>query len=323
MCSFKGMRLAGSTLAGWLLVASLAAGCVEYNPGQGAGYDAPPGPEEVPDGWILEEFTGGGDSSASVLVVGDTSGSMEQELRTMGDTITPFVERLATHVDTWTLAAITDGSGCVVDGVLTAETNNYADKFADAITTEAGNDSEAEQGLRNVLQVLENTDRRCNEGLLLGGLLHIVFVADENDESPGYDESPDYWKEWVEEIGEAYGDPSKVVMSAVAGPTPTGCAGADPGFGYDGAVRATGGEFLSICDDWASEIDLLADATAMRSTFPLGDLPIVETLQVWVNDREMISGTDYTYDPQTNIVTLEEPSGPGDRVAILYQPAGG
>jgi hypothetical protein len=302
------------------LIGLMAAGCMDYGTGQNVGRGVPPGPDEVPEGWNLEEFEGSAGTTADVVVFGDTSGSMDEELRTLGQTITAFVQRLATHVDGWQLAAVTGGDGCSPSGVLTPSTDDYAERFADAITTEVGDDDEAEMGLHNVLQVLQNSGPgECNEGLVRGGLLHIVFVSDENEESPGYDESPAYWGEWVQRIGEAHGDPSQVIMSAVAGPTPTGCFGADPGFGYDAVVEATGGEFLSICDDWASEIDLLADATSTRDRFPLADIPVSETLQVWVNELELLRDAGYTYDQPANMVTLADPTGPGDTVAIYYQ----
>jgi hypothetical protein len=100
------------------LIGLMAAGCMDYGTGQKVGRGAPPGPDDVPEGWNLEEFEGGGGSTADVVVFGDTSGSMEEELRTLGETITTFVERLATHVDDWQLAAVTGGNGCSPSGVL-------------------------------------------------------------------------------------------------------------------------------------------------------------------------------------------------------------
>ncbi|MEZ4236922.1 MAG: vWA domain-containing protein [Myxococcota bacterium] len=215
-------------------VAAMLAGCVEYDPASGLQPGVIPGPDEVPEGYALETFEGGGQSTVDVLVVGDTSGSMDEELRTLGDTITRFVDRLASIVDDWQLAAVTDGSGCTASGTLTPSTGDYAERFADALVDPIGDDSEAEMGLRNVTQVLRDADRGCNEGILRGGLLQIVFVTDENDESPGYDEALDYWRDYLDEIGSLHGDPTRVKISAVAGSTPQGCKGADPGFGYDG-----------------------------------------------------------------------------------------
>lgn len=308
---------------GWLPI-TLVMGCSEYNPGSFLNPSLPPTEDEVPEGWSIEAFDtfqGGEGSTADVIVWGDTSGSMDEELKTLGDTITPFVEALAEYVDDWQLASVTGDTGCSTSGVLTPDTAGYANKFADGIVDHVGDSDNFEHGFQNVLLALQNTGNgECNEGLLRGGLLHVIFVSDENEESPGFDQSPDYWREWVDRIGEAAGDPSQVRYSAVAGPTPGGCTGADPGFGYDRAVAATGGEFLSICDDWASQIDLLADAVALRDTFALAETPVPSTIQVWVDDRKLTTA-EFSYDERNNTITLAAPVGDGQEVSVLYEVA--
>jgi len=296
----------------WIAVA----GCIDYNPGALLG---PPGAQDVPDGSILEEFDGAGSTSVDVIVFADTSGSMDQELKTLGETITPFVDRLASRVDDWQLAAVTGDSGCTISGILTPQTNGYAKKFADSITQYVGSDEAKEMALQNVTLALENSGPgQCDEGLVRGGSLQIVFVSDENDESPGYDESPSYWRDWVDRIDAVNGDASRVKMSAVAGPTPSGCHGADPGFGYDKIVSATNGQFLSICDDWADQIDVLADAVGVRDMFPLSDLPDPSSIQVWVNEVPVVPA-DFSYDPAANAVKIATPAGADDKVSIEYK----
>ena len=294
------------------------ASCVEYEPGANTGF-GPPAPDEVEDGFLLETFDGGGATTVDVIVVGDTSGSMEEELETLGRTITPFVERLSTYASDWRIAAVTSGSGCSASGVLGPDTPRYAEVFADALVQPIGDDDEAEMELRNVVRAIEKSGPGdCNEGLVRGGMLQVLFVSDENDESPGYDASPDYWRDYVDQMGEAHGDPSRVKISAVAGPAPFGCPGADPGFGFEGPVSVTGGEFLSICDDWASQIDLVADSAAVRSTFPLADLPVPDTIRVWLDDDALGEGA-FSYDARANAVTLDAPARSDDTVSIEYQ----
>lgn len=308
----------GRVVGGIATAALLLCGCVEYDPAGGVSPGPLPGPDEVPEGSALETFEGGGQSTVDVVVVGDTSGSMDEELRTLGDTITRFVERLAEQVDDWQLAAVTDGSGCTASGTLTPDTPNFAGKFAQALVRPIGDDSQAEMGLRNLTRVMEDADRNCNEGLVRGGLLQVVFVTDENDESPGFDEAPDYWTEYLTAIQQAHGDGSRIKMSAVAGPTPLGCDGADPGFGYDGPVRATGGKYLSICDDWANQLDVIADAVSLRTTFPLSDVPVVGTIQVWMNE-DPLPQSSFEYDAAANAVIIASPASPADTVSILYE----
>jgi hypothetical protein len=296
----------------WITVA----GCIEYKEGALLG---PPDAADVPEGSILEDFDGGGTSSVDVIVFADTSGSMTEELKTLGKTITPFVDRLASRVDDWQLAAVTGDTGCTISGILTPQTNDYASKFANAVTQYKGSDDAKEMALQNVTLVVEKSGKgKCNEGLVRGGSLQIVFVSDENDESPGYDESPDYWKDWVDRIDAVNGDASRVKMSAVTGPTPYGCHGADPGFGYDKVVSATNGQSLSICDDWASQINIIADSVGVRDTFPLSDQPVPESIQVWVNEVP-VPPANFDYDPAANAVKIATPAGPDDKVQIEYQ----
>jgi hypothetical protein len=162
----------------------------------------------------------------------------------------------------------------------------------------------------------------CNEGLVRGGLLQVVFVSDENDESPGYDTSVDYWTDYWTRIVNAHGNASSITVSAVGGPTPSGCSGADPGFGYDKLIEGTGGELVSICDDWASQIGVIADAGVNNDTFVLSAIPDPTTIQVWINGV-WADPVLYHYDPSPNAVVFDSglPNG-GDTVDILYELAG-
>ena len=309
--------------------------CVEYEPAGGFGYGGstdtalPPGLSDVPEGSALDAFDLPRDGTIDVIVFADNSSSMEEELRTLGETITPFVDRLASQVADWQLAAVTGNTGCAGSGVLDPASPDFAATFADAVTTPTGDEPEDEMAFQNVAKVVENSGPGdCNEGLVRGGLLHLVFVSDENDESPGFDDDTDYWRTYFDRIAAVHGDPDSIVISAVAGPTPGGCereaedAEAAPGEGYDAAVAGTGGEFLSICDDWANQMDILADAGTVRTEFPLSEVPEPGTLQVWVNQL-VRPATDWTYDEAGNrVVFVHDAPHPGDRVDLLYEIAG-
>lgn len=320
--------------AGWLsgLVSISVVACVEYEPVGNLDYGDPTvsspsdgPPKEVPEGSALDAWDLPEAETIDVIVFADNSSSMEEELRTLGQSVTPFVERLATQVADWQLAAITGNTGCAGSGVLDALSTDYAAKFAVAVTTPTGAESEDEMAFQNVAKVVENSGPgACNDGLVRGGLLHLVFVSDENDESPGFDTNPDYWRTYLDRIVAVHGDPESIVISAVAGPTPDGCereaeqAEAAPGDGYDVAVAGTGGEFLSICDDWAAQIDVLADAGTVRSEFPLSERPVDGTIEVWVDQIERPT-TDWRYDTANNeVVFVHDPPRPGDRVDVLY-----
>jgi len=309
----------------------LALGCVEYGAfgttgggfGTTDGSDSPGVGIDVPDGqgqdsWDLLPSS----SSIDVIFYGDTSTSMNAELSSMGQNVSTFIDRMAAFVPDWQLATVTGDEGCAINGILTPETPNYAGLFADAIVQPPHNISGDEMGLLNVaLAVEQAVPQGCNEGLIRGGTLHVVFISDENDESPGHTESVDYWESYADRVTAVHGDPSQVVMSAVAGPAPGGCYGAEPGFGYHEAVEATGGEFLSICEDWENNLDILADAGVTRSTFILSQLPVEETIQVWRNAAQ-VPASDWLYLPLVNAVLLDPPPQGGDRIDVTYELAG-
>jgi hypothetical protein len=119
------------------------------------------------------------------------------------------------------------------------------------------------------------------------------MLSDENDESPGWDGADeDYWQTYIDSIQAAKGE-GYVTLSAVVGPVPDGCEGADPGFGYASAVDASGGAFLSICDAWYESLDILVLASVQVSDFPLSQTPDPDTILVEVNDEERDSGWEY------------------------------
>jgi hypothetical protein len=83
-------------------------------------------------------------------------------------------------------------------------------------------------------------------------------------------------------------------------------------------VTATGGKYLSICGDWANELDVIADAVALRTTFPLSAEPVPGTIQVWINETALPT-TSFTYDAAANTVVLSTPAAPNDTVSVLYE----
>lgn len=283
-------------------------------------YSAAPAAPDVPidDGSVVDEWDLGGlNASADVLFYGDTSFSMTEELQTMGAQITSFVERLTTNAPDWHLMAVTGPTGCAQGGVLHPGIANWESRFANGILTKPADQTQDEMGLQNTLAALQRSGSGCNAGFLRpDAQLHIIYISDENDESPG-SETPTYWEDYVNQIVAFKGDPSLVRLSGVGGPVPNGCDGADPGVGYWDAALVTGGEFVSICGDWASQLDDLADLSSSRDTFELSETPDLNTLVVTVDAVDRFG--DWVYNPSTNVVQFVQhaPSG-GQLVQISY-----
>lgn len=218
----------------------------------------------------------------------------------------------------------TDYSGCNDSGLLTASTPDLQGTFATAVTTGSYDDwhggggisATGEAGLYVSAANVENTDPgECNAGFLRpDALLHTVVVSDEPDQSP------ETWDAYVADLVAKKGSSSLVKMSAVAGDYPSGCATASAGVGYYEAASATGGAFASICSDWASTVDVLAEASASQSSFPLTYTPDPDTIVVWVDGAEQSSG--WAWDSSTNTVVFDASVGGGSTVEIDYAAVG-
>lgn len=327
-------------MARWLVL--LLVGCNEYNlskalpaetgdvpdsgapdSGEPAEPDAPswadPSHDEQLDQWDLSDVAG-----ADLLFFGDTSGSMAVELTTMGDEISGLLSTLSTYTESWQLLAVTGPTGCGVNGVLTPETPDYATLFASGLLTPPGEDLVDEWGLYNADAAVQATDEgECNAGFMReGARLHVVFVSDEDDNSPGFDSGDtNYWTTYVNSIIAKKGSIDDVRFSAIVGPTPDGCDGAEPGTGYTEAVLATGGALISICEDWASQLDTLVDVSVDHTTFSLSKFPVPRSITVMVNGSDRAEG--WIYDMGLNAVIFSvAPPATGDQVAIYYNVRG-
>jgi hypothetical protein len=261
--------------------------------------------------------TGGVD----VLFFGDTSGSMTEELLTLGDEIITFVDRLDDSIKDWQLLAVTGPEGCGLHGVIGTEDLDFDLLFAEAITSPPGEDLVDEWGLYNTTAALLQTGHGdCNEGFLREeSVLHVIYISDEDDNSPGWDMGdPDYWLDYLDTIYAIKGNEDLVVLSAITGPDPAGCLGAEPGTGYNEAVNWTGGELLSICEDWAIDIELLADVGLLhQSEFQLDEEPIVSSIGVQINGQYIPAGWSYVPASQSVVFHQGAPLT-GDEVKIHY-----
>ena len=122
-------------------------------------------------------------------------------------------------------------------------------------------------------------------------MLHIIDISDEPEQSDQM--TGETWDILLDNVVEK-GDPVLTTVSAIAGDVPDGCDGASAGTGYAEAVAATNGVFLSICQNWSTKQNgMLAAASVNQDTFALSDVPIEESIKVWVNGVET---TDWQYD---------------------------
>lgn len=252
------------------------------------------------------------DPPTDILFFVDQSCSMDDDAAALASNFSDFITQLSTYTENWQIIVANDDNGCNNSGILTINTGDYATPFATAVT--AGGGTWTEAGLTVASAAIENTDSgECNEGFMRpDALLHLILVSDEPEQSA----SP--WSDYVSQIVAKKGDASLVRISAIAGDYPSGCASATAGTGYYEAVTATGGEFLSICSNWSSNVSTLADASIIEDTFVLSGNPILDTLTVTRNGGS-INGWVYDANSNAVIFTTDIPVK-GDSVDISYHP---
>lgn len=270
------------------------------------------------DTWLVPEI-----SDVDIVFYGDTSGSMDEELAEIGSRIQEFGDRLNTEGGDWQLASINGDDGCAVDGIFTPATPNWVDRFSSAVRQLPNDEESDEKGLEIVARAVEAVGPgQCNEGLLRpNAMLHVIILSDENDESGGWEDGdPNYWRHWVDLITAAKGNSQGLTrLSAITGETPDGCEGSDPGFGYVEAMQGTGGTFLSICDAWEEQLDLLAAASIVQNEFALAVRPDPASIKVTVQTT-LRPASDWIYNPVTNTVSIVvDPPAVGDSVRIRYE----
>ena len=211
---------------------------------------------------FLETFEYDGfENYVDILFYVDQSGSMDDDRAAISANFSVFVDTLNLFDSDFQVMVATDDSGCHNGQIITQATPDPNDAIQQAVDGSAG--LWTESGLTVVTRALSDENLSgCNAGFLRGySTLAIVLVSDEPEQSM---ESWDHYVDLLLDI-----DP-EVVINAVAGPVPDGCETATPGTGYQEAVTATGGVFISICSDWGATLEELAfGATVASRSFSL------------------------------------------------------
>jgi hypothetical protein len=263
------------------------------------------------------------DQPTDVLFIVDQSGSMDDNAAALGDQFDYYINNLTLFTGDWQIIVANTADGCNTTGILTPSTKGYSTTFQTEI-----NNGDGQMYIDDPERLLTAADNSiqdalpgsggCNDGFMRDdAILHIILVSDEPEQSA----NP--WNWYVDRIITAKGDASKTRISAVAGNMDGTCAEAgsssQPGTGYYEAATATGGVYLDICSDWASNMEALALASAQLDTFPLSSDPVLETLVVTVNGQVMTDG--WVYDDASNSVVFTDPKripSSGDKIDVTY-----
>ncbi len=280
--------------------------------------------EQLGDGKFAAEYEDNwevpADPPSDIVFFVDQSCSMDDDQARLAANFSTFITELNTYSTDWQIIVANKDTGCnSTSGVLRPTQPDFISRFQYGVSD--GSDMAwgfyyTEAGLTVTSEAIEMTDPgECNHGFMRpDAMLHIIMVSDEPEQSPMA------WNHYVDKVIAKKGSVANVKFSAIAGDYPvSSCASAEPATGYYEAVTATGGIFLSICSDWSdpSTLSMLAAASVQQSAFELSATPVVDSVRVFVNGSERLSG--WYFDGPTNTVFFE--SGipdEGDRIRITY-----
>ncbi len=248
----------------------------------------------------IDRFTLEPDPRADLLFFVDQSWSMRDDSAALAANFDAFIAQIDIATTKWRIVVVNDDNGCERSGVLERTVPDYAGAFRGAVRSGGG--SLTESGLSVVARALELMGPgECNEGMLREDTpLHVIFVTDEPEESPGP------WEDYLARMQTALGAAWRLRVSTVGGPVPDGCTtttnSATPALRFVDVVAATGGAFLSICSPWSDSVGTLAEVSTRRDTFGLSGVPDARTVRVEVDG---VAASGWVYDAALNAVVFD------------------
>jgi len=241
----------------------------------------------------------------------------------MGDNIANVIANFQSYTGTlegldadFRVAAIVEDSGNVTGSVAYIDKDNVEDGV-EIITTMLGGSygGSTEMAFTLFNNGMGTGSNRPGNWIRDDAKLNLVGVSDEPEQSTQYT-----WDGYVTLFQGLKSDPDDVVLHAIGGDYPSGCATAEPYTGFYEATVATDGLFLSICSTaFAANLTELAEQSAASlNAFDLTLTPVPETIVVEVNGAPETQG--WYYEPSGNAVVFDEDNIPegGSIVEIDY-----
>jgi len=274
--------------------------------------------EGVVDGSNVLSFTVGDKNKNTVLVhvnevaIEGPYGTFAQELQ---DYVHVFFETLQENHADYRAAFFWNADG-TVDGDVQYLDDSYSPTQSAQIVIDAiAGGSTAGDNDRNFTSLLAAVEEGrwwlFEDENWSDSKLSLVAINRDTEQSGGH------YSTYVEQAQALKSDPDKVVFHAIAGPLPSGCGeGTEPFTSFADAVTATGGVFLTICeDDWTSNMQQLASATMDGADFfPLTGSPLVSTIAVSVDD--IPTSTGWVYDSDLNAIVFSDDAYPNEGAII-------
>ncbi|MBN2801111.1 MAG: hypothetical protein JXX28_18375 [Deltaproteobacteria bacterium] len=259
--------------------------------------------------------------AVDVLWVVDNSGSMSEEQGALTTNFGSFIRYFVGSGLDWHLGVVStdmnsasqSGQLIYANGVryLDPTSPNPESTFA-AMANLGTSGSADEQGLGAVwtaLVTLRNSS--ANQGFYRDdAFLAVIAVSDEDDHTPVSIVSQGELTQWMNTHKPA--DNMTSFSSIVGGPggCSSGWGDAEYGRRYYEVTQNVGGIFWSICDpDWSTVLEQLAmQAAGLKREFFLSEVPVEDTLHVWVEDdagaTDYDVGLDWDYSRSRNSITF-------------------
>ncbi len=250
--------------------------------------------------------------AADILFVIDDSSSMADEQSALATYGSRLVSTLDDSTTRWQIAVITTSSPTLRGPLITRDLPNALDEFEKQIMPGTGG-AHDEKGIEMAYEALHGPVGPGTPFLRDGAKLIVIFVSDEEEQS----DLVDPWD--AAAYFQTIKDPRMVLAHSVTALVGDGCTVESYGTRYAELTSVVGGLRMSICSDWSSIVDDLADSAVFElDRFQLSRPPRADTIEVTVDGHP---ATGWAYDEIENQVVFEEyaiPEG-GSQVAITYE----
>ncbi len=261
--------------------------------------------------WKTDIFAVPVDPPVDIIFAVDRSCSMDDDAASLASNFLSFISTIETVTAGWRIGVVTGDNGCFNSGWIESTTPNYQTLFTQAVQSNNWN-RYTESLLTLARNAIQAAVSGCNAGFLRpGAITHVIMVTDEPEQSV------ESWSSLVSQMQGYYADPAMLKLSAVAGDYPTGCGTAEAGTGYYEAVSATGGVFLSICSNWSTNVDVLADISIEGLVeFELSATPDPSSITVFVDGVQWL--IDWHYDATLNQIVFDTELSEGAAIEVNY-----
>jgi len=168
-----------------------------------------------------------------------------------------------------------------------------------------------ESGRATTYRAIELKKDTYNDGFIREEAgLHIIVISDEQDSSSN---DPISKGEFISYLNTLKPTEEMVTFSSIVQPPNCGfCGGGSAGTHYIDVTNSVGGILWDINEpDWSTVLEQLGvQAAGLKREFFLSELPVIDTIEVWIEENgavfQFLEGDDWTYNVNRNSVVFNE-----------------